>query len=161
MLKAIFLAVFIGVNVLIGFSSIISYATAKPSKTVCIEEYEAIWKEYNKDILDDVIISYSLSLENFTEFTMNDLNNRMRIGEKNEDIRSLLRLFEGNSLGDKRLFLKDNKGIYLYKRTDGKNILKELEQDSSNGKWNVTNTREIEGKLIKWENFDWSRCKEN
>ncbi|MEH7353492.1 hypothetical protein V7150_07915 [Neobacillus drentensis] len=92
---------------------------------------------------------------------MNDLSNKMRIGEKNEDIRSLLRLFEGNSLGDKRLFLKDNKGIFLFKRTDGKNVIKELEQNSVNGKWIVTNTKEIEGKVIKWEKFDWSRCKEN
>ncbi|MEH7353491.1 hypothetical protein V7150_07910 [Neobacillus drentensis] len=57
MLKGIFLAVFIGVNVLIGFSSLVSYATAKPSKTVCIEEYETIWKKYNEDILDDIVVS--------------------------------------------------------------------------------------------------------
>jgi hypothetical protein len=161
MLKGLFLVAFLSVNILIGFSSIVSYATTKPSKTVCIGEYKAIWKKYNKDILDDIVVSYGLSLENSKELTMNDLSNKMRIGEKNEDIRSLLRLFEGNSLGDKRLFLKDNKGIFLYKRTDGKNILKILEKESVNGKWTVTNTKEIEGKIIKWEKFDWSKCKEN
>lgn len=160
MWKGIFLAVFIGGNIL-DFSSIGSYTTGKPPKTVCIEEYEARWKNFNEEILADIIASHDLNLKNFKELTMNDLPNKMRIGEKNEDIHSLLRLFEGRSLGDRKLFLKDNKGYLLFKRTDGENVLKKLEQDSPNGKWIITNKKGIEGKIIKWENFDWSRCKEN
>lgn len=160
MLNGIFLVLLSVVNILLSGFNAESNASIKPPKAVCIEEYEAIWTDFNQKILTEIVESYNLDLKNFKELTMNDLSSKMRIGEKNEDIQSLLRLFEGRSLGDKRLFLKENKGLLLYKRTDGVNVVQTLDQTSTKGKWIVTKTKEIQGNTIKWEKFDWSKCDE-
>jgi len=160
MVTGIFLILLSVVSILLSGFNVESNAAIKPPKAVCIEEYETIWKDFNQKILTDIVEGYNLDLENFKELTMNDLLSKMKTGEKNEDIQSLLRLFEGTSLGNKRLFLNGNRGLLFFKRTDGVNVLQTIEQSSINGKWIVAKTKELQGNIMKWEKFDWSKCDE-
>lgn len=161
MRKRAFLFILMFVVVFEGCSNVVSKANERPPKKFCIQEYEERWTKFNDKILGDIISSFDLNLEGFKEVTFNDLHNDMKIGEKNEDIQSLQHLFVGNSLGDMKLFLKDNRGYFLYKRTDGNNVFKEIYQMSYGGIWKVMSEQEVEGKKIKWgKEFDWAKCKE-
>ena len=160
MRKRAFLFILVLVVVFEGCSNVVSKANERPPKKVCIQEYEERWTKFEDKILGDIISSFDLNLEGFKEVTFDDLHNDMKIGEKNEDIQSLQHLFVGNSLGNMKLFLKDNRGYFLYKRTDGNNVFKEIYQMSYGGIWKVMSEQEVEGKKIKWgKEFDWAKCK--
>ncbi|MGE8081470.1 hypothetical protein [Peribacillus loiseleuriae] len=153
MKKRVFLMLMI---VLFGWLNVVVKADEKPPKKVCIEEYEKKWTKFNEKILDDIFSSYNLDLEGFNEVTFDDLNN-MKIGKKNEDIQSLQHLFVGNSIGSMRLFLDGNRGYFLFKRINGNNVLKEINQMSNGGLWGVMSEHEVKGKKIKWgKAFDLS-----
>ena len=62
-----------------------------------------------------------------------------------------------------RLFLENGlegtKGYFLYKRTDGNNVIKELHKE---GKvWVIMSVREKKAKRLRLKPFNWDKCSEN
>ncbi|MFT4416654.1 hypothetical protein ACLM5H_22575 [Fredinandcohnia humi] len=126
---------------LLVFSSIIYVTTiltvsantngGKPTKSICVEEFKEKGKEFDSNVLKDIIKSYNLDLSGYHEFTHEDLN--LKVGDNlndHSDKISLQHLFVGSSIGSMRLFLenglKETKGYFLYKRISGNNVKKDL-----------------------------------
>ncbi|PEL07193.1 hypothetical protein CN606_00715 [Bacillus toyonensis] len=136
----------------------------KPSKSVCIEAFEEKWKEFDSKVLKDIVKSYNLDLSGYEEFTQDDLN--LKVGDNlndHSDKISLQHLFVGSSIGSMRLFLESGlegtKGYFLYKRTDGNNVIKELHKK---GKvWVVMSVRENKAKRFRLKPFNWDKCSKN
>lgn len=115
-------------------------------------------------MLKDIVKSYNLDLSGYEEFTQDDLN--LKVGDNlndHSDKISLQHLFVGSSIGSMRLFLESGlegtKGYFLYKRTDGNNVIKELHKK---GKvWVVMSVRENKAKRFRLKPFNWDKCSKN
>ncbi|WP_249365392.1 hypothetical protein [Cytobacillus citreus] len=106
----------------------------KPPKDVCIEEYRKKWEEFDRKVLKDIVKGFNLDLSGYQEIIYDDL--MLKVGENlndHSDKLSLQSLFVGTSSGTRRLFLKNGlegtEGYFLYKRTDGSNVIKKVTQD--------------------------------
>lgn len=136
----------------------------KPPKSVCIEEFEKNMKEFNNKVLSDVVKTYHLNLSGYEEYTHDDLN--LKVGDNlndHSDNISLQHLFVGSSIGSMRLFLENGlegtEGYFLYKRTNGKNVIKELHKEDK--VWVVMSVREKKSKRFRLTPFNWKKCSEN
>jgi hypothetical protein len=136
----------------------------KLPKILCIEEYEKKSKEFDNEVLKDIIISYNLDLSGYKEFTHDELN--LKVGDNlndHSDKISLQHLFVGSSIGSMRLFLKNGlegtNGYFLYKRTDGNNVIKELHKKGE--VWVVMSVREKKAKTLRLKPFNWNKCSKN
>ncbi|WP_226528758.1 hypothetical protein [Metabacillus niabensis] len=136
----------------------------KPPKSVCIEEFEKNMKEFNNKVLSDIVKTYNLNLSGYEEFTHDGLN--LKVGDNlndRSDKISLQHLFVGRSIGSMRLFLEHGlegtKGYFLYKRTDGNNVIKELHKEGK--AWVVMSVREKKAKRLRLKPINWNKCSEN
>ncbi|SDM42474.1 hypothetical protein [Bacillus sp. OK048] len=153
--------------IIYGTNNVTVFANSKggkPPKSHCIEEFEKKWKEFDNRVLRDIVKSYNLDLSGYEEFTHDDLN--LKVGDNlndHSDKISLQHLFVGSSIGSMRLFLENGlegtKGYFLYKRTDGNNVIKELHKK---GKvWVAMSVREKKAKRLRLKPFNWDKCSEN
>ena len=165
--KRFFLLLLMFSYIIYGTNNVTVFANSKggkPPKSVCIEEFEEKWKEFDNRILKDIVKSYNLDLSGYEEFTHDDLN--LKVGDNlndHSDKISLQHLFVGSSSGSMRLFLENGlegtKGYFLYKRTDGNNVIKELHKE---GKvWVIMSVREKKAKRLRLKPFNWDKCSEN
>lgn len=159
------------INILLLSAFLVSYSSIqivsseeKPPKSVCIAEYKKQWTKYNERVLTDIINSFDIDLSNYVELKRSDLY--LGIGEKmsdNYDKISLQHLFVGSSRADMRLFLenglKGSEGFFLFKRTDGTNVMKKLAKKGDI--WVVIYVKEFQARKMKWESFDWSKCQKD
>jgi len=136
----------------------------KPPKSVCIEEFEKNMKEFNNKVLSDVVKTYHLNLSGYEEYTNDDLN--LKVGDNlndHSDNISLQYLFVGSSIGSMRLFLENGlegkEGYFLYKRTNGNNVIKELHKEDK--VWVVMSVQEKKAKRFRLTPFNWKKCSEN
>ncbi|MEK5173226.1 hypothetical protein NST63_08535 [Heyndrickxia sp. FSL W8-0496] len=160
-LLILYLIVLLGTNV--ETVNAVSKSEIKPPKKVCIEEFEIIMKEFNEKVLRDIVESFELDLSGYREYTFDDLDLDLKLGEhiKNQyDKISLQQLFVGASNGSRRLFLKNGiegtKGYFLYKRIDGNNVIKELEKKGNI--WVVMYEEEKKASRIIPKSFNWNKC---
>ncbi|QED48007.1 hypothetical protein [Cytobacillus dafuensis] len=136
----------------------------KPPKSVCIEEFEKEYQEFNNKVLKDIVKSFNLDLSEYQEFISDDL--MLKVGEKlndHSDKMSLQSLFVGSSNGSRRLFLKSGlegkEGYFLYKKIDGNNVKKKLSKIGE--VWVVMSVDEKKAKKIRIKRFNWDKCSEN
>lgn len=150
-----------GTNNLTGFAN---SKGGKPPKSECKEEFKEKRKEFDNRVLKDIVKSNNLFLSGYEEFTHDDLN--LKVGDNlndHSDKVSLQHLFVGSSIGSMRLFLENGfegtKGYFLYKRTDGNNVIKELHKE---GKvWVVMSVREKKANRLRLKPFNWDKCSKN
>ena len=165
--KRFFLLLLMFSIIIYGINNVTVFANSKgekPPKSECIEEFEKNRKEFNNRVLKDIVKSYNFDLSGYEEFTHDDLN--LKVGDNlndHSDKISLQHLFVGSSIGSMRLFLENGlegtKGYFLYKRTDGNNVIKELHKK---GKvWVVMSVREKKAKRLRLKPFNWDKCSEN
>ncbi|MDR7240482.1 hypothetical protein [Neobacillus drentensis] len=162
LLLLIFSVIICGTNNITVFAD--SKGQGKPPKSVCIEESEKQWKEFNNRVLKDIVKTYNLDLVAYQEFTHRDLD--LNVGDNlndHPDKISLQHLFIGTSIGTMRLFLKDGlegkEGYFLYKRIDGNNVLKKLHKIGN--VWVVSEVNEQKGKGLHLKPYNWDKCNEN
>jgi hypothetical protein len=131
-------------------------------KKECEEEYEKWWKELNRDILKDIVLSFDLDLTGYKEVRHEDLRHEKDMHDN--EILTLRHMFVGNANGEHRLFILEdenrlkNQGYLLYKKNDGNNVMKIIRK--FNDVWVVMSENEKESKRIEKERIDWSKCEE-
>jgi hypothetical protein len=147
----------------ISFNSQSINAETPPKLTPeCIEKGKERDEEYNKRIMDDIISSFKLDIDEsgYAEFSNYDLMNaNLMYGGKEDDTyyNSLNQLFEsiGSTFGHARVFIRPLNGYFLYKETDNTNVMVKLKLE--NEKWVVVEKKEKSGKPIEYNKL---KCEE-
>lgn len=140
-----------------------STALAQKTEPTIIEEnsdkaqdFKEKFEVYKEEILKDILTSYpELNLKDYTKIeatsSHDGLPSLLQVGKKNTEVESLINIcWEKDDLvlGEKWLFVKENKGYFLYKTPDGSNVIRQIERD--NETWKVKKETIKEGRKINW-----------
>ena len=126
------------------------------SKSEGVKIYKEKFEAYKEDILGDVLTNYSeLDLRDYIRIEATSshegLPSLLQIGKTNTEVESLIDIcWEKDDvvLGEKWLFVKGDKGYFLYKTPDGSDVMRQIKR---NGElWEVEKESVREGQKINW-----------
>jgi len=126
------------------------------SKSEEVKIYKEKFEAYKEDLLRDVLTNYSeLDLKDYIRIEATSshegLPSLLQIGNMNTEVESLIDIcWEKDDvvLGEKWLFVKGDKGYFLYKTPDGSDVMRQIKR---NGElWEVEKESVREGQKINW-----------
>jgi hypothetical protein len=140
----------------LNFNPVFSFAEGKPSLSPkCIEEMKQRDESRNKLIMDDIISTFNLEIDesNYREFTSENLDTANLVyGGRVDDpyYNSLDQLFRSSlsTQGTPRLFVRPLTAYILYKEKDNTNVMVLLKLKDH--KWEVVEKKREKGKEVKY-----------
>ncbi|MCQ6275433.1 hypothetical protein JMM81_10725 [Bacillus sp. V3B] len=124
--------------------------------------FEDCLTQLNNEIQKDIKNSFPLLKQiekKSNEYSYDDISEMMLdLRKRNEHLESLMALFYGSSIGDRKLIIIDknldnsSSGYLFYKELDGTNVLLEIKREEKN--WKVINKRKAPGKYVTLEQIN-------
>lgn len=141
---------------ILSINPVASYAGGRPELSQeCLEKRKIRDKQYNKEIMGDIISSFNLDIDksDYVELSSRDLGAAHIVyGGQIDDTyyNSLINLFDNlSSRGEPRLFVRPLNAYFFYKDADNQNVMLRLKLE--NKKWVVAETKKKSGKLIEYK----------
>ena len=153
-----------GKNILIGIPIILLLAgglTSDYSNKVFAQSFSDIFEQdsetFNDKVFNDILKSYpELNTEGYKkiEATSSDkgLPSMLKVGANNEEIQNLIDIGwekDNDTFGEKWLFLKDREGLFMYKKTDGSNVIRTIKKEGNI--WILENEQTRKGSKPIWK----------
>jgi hypothetical protein len=140
----------------LNFNPVFSFAEGKPSLSpICIEEMKQRDESRNKLIMDDIISTFNLDIDdsNYFELTSKDLDaSNLVYGGRVDDpyYNSLDQLFGSSpsTQGTPRLYVRPLTAYFLYKEKDNTNVMVLLKLKDN--KWEVVEKKREKGNDVKY-----------
>ncbi|WP_078547987.1 hypothetical protein [Litchfieldia alkalitelluris] len=128
----------------------------------CIESIELERNKFHGVVMQDVLSSYDIKINEIDEVLTYDINDLRKIsiltGKTESHLESIIQQFETISFGHKKLYFfnKDfDHAFVMYKNPQYNNVMVKMKRGEE--KWSVEETKVVEGKKIDFKKVD---CKD-